>query len=123
MAQIKLLGFNNENRILMPDGTYLQYDGGSGGDFIRFFGLTVMSGSTSINGDTTITFPYSFPNVCMVVLASEGAAGGWGEDVTIYGRVSATTSSCVIRGRRKFNGSTAAFGSTGITANWIALGY
>ena len=118
---IKLLG--SENRILMPDGTYLQYDGGSGGDWIRYFGLTTMSGSTSINGDTTITFPYSFPNACIVVLASEGGAGGWVEDVTIYGRVSASTSSCVIRGLRKFNGSTAAFGSTGITANWIALGY
>lgn len=120
---IKLIGFNNENRILMPDGTYLQYDGGSGGDWIRMFGLTVMSGKISVNGDTTITFPYSFPNACIVVLASEGGAGGWGESVTIFGRVSATTSSCVIRGRQKFNGSAAAFGSTGITANWVALGY
>ena len=118
---IKLLG--SENRILMPDGTYLQYDGGSGGDWIRMFGLTVMSGFANINGDTTITFPYSFPNACIVVLASEGGPGGWGEDVTIYGRYSATNSSCVIRGRRKFNGSTAAFGSTGISANWVALGY
>jgi hypothetical protein len=119
---ITLEGSNR--RILMPDGTYVRYDGGGdASSWIRIYGLTVMSGMVSINGDTTITFPYSFPNACIVVLASEGGPGGWGEDVTIYGRYSATTSSCVIRGRRKFNGSTAAFGSTGITANWVALGY
>jgi hypothetical protein len=119
---ITLEGSNR--RILMPDGTYLRYDGGGdASSWIRIYGLTIMSGMASINGDTTITFPYSFPNACIVVLASEGSPGGWGEDVTIYGRYTATTTSCTIRGRRKFNGSTAAFGSTGITANWVALGY
>lgn len=119
---IKLLG--SQNKILMPDGTYLQYDGGSGGDWIRFYGLTVFSGMASINGDTTITFQYTFPNACIVVLASEGGAGGWSAtDVTMFGRYSASTTNCVIRGRRKYDGDTGNFGSTGITANWVAIGY
>jgi len=123
MAQITLEGSNR--RILMPDGTYLRYDGGGdGSSWIRIYGLTIMSGKIAVNGDTTVTFPYSFPNACIVVIASEGGPSGWAwGDVTIFGRYSASTTSCVIRGRRKLNGDTGNFQNSGITANWVALGY
>jgi hypothetical protein len=114
------------HRILMPDGTYLLGDssGFATSGFFRFQRIHIFTGTSGINGDTTITFPYAFPNAGLKAVVSEQNAGGWGvTSVTGYGIVSSSTTSMIVRGFRKFNGGTLTSPASGISCNWVAIGY
>jgi len=114
-------------RIRMPDGTYLQFDSGHGGSpysFYRIGALTIFHGTVSINGATTVQFPYTFPNACTAVVCHEANASGWaGPSVGIFGSYARFRSSCVIRCDVKSNGGIYTNAQNGQTANFVAIGY
>lgn len=114
-------------RILMPDGTYLQFDSGQGGspyNFYRIGALTIMHGKVSINGATTVYFPYSFPNACTAVVCHEANASGWaGISVGIFGSYNRSQSSCVIRCDVKSNGGIYSAAQNGQTCTFVAIGF
>jgi len=113
-----------ENKIQMPDNNYFYGDcGGSGSSWTRFWhGLVWFGGSTSINGNTYVSLPYSVSTLVSVV-GCEPGAGGWGyTNVTGYGFYNLSGSGFYIRGYNT-NGHDVVSPASGITCNWIAFGY
>lgn len=113
------------DRILMPDGSYLLGQaGGNGSNFTSFSRFLVQAGTSGVNGDTYVYFPISFPNQCCRVIVSEQNASGWGTtSMTIFGINGQTTSYFIVRGARKFNGGDMISPASGISCNWVAIGY
>jgi hypothetical protein len=114
------------NRILMPDGTYLEGDaGGDASSWARFNKCTVFGGTANINGVTNVYFTYAFPTACLRVIVSEANPAGWSTNsFTGYGCDGFTTSYAVIRGFRKYDGGSPLNSpASGISCNWVAIGY
>jgi hypothetical protein len=114
-----------QNQILMPDGSYLLGQvGGNASNFTSFSRFLVFAGSTGVNGDTVISFPFAFPTQCCRIIVSEAQAGGWGDDsMTIYGINVYNNSNFTVRGARKYNGGNMYSPASGISCNWVAVGY
>lgn len=116
----------SQNRILMPDGSYLIGDSGTGGDWMRASRISIFCGQVGMgpSGIATVYFPYSFISACYRVIVSEYNASGWSTDsYTLFGVDSYTTSYATIRAARKYNGGNMYSPSGAATASWVAIGY
>lgn len=103
-------------------------NGNEGYQFLRFPSGDIIQAFTGVNttGEDFIVFPVAFPTACNVVLANEGAPGGW----NIAGFISPTTFGT----QQLFNNEFALYVTRweidnawhfvgGITYRYIAMGY
>jgi len=85
--------------------------------------LIIQWGTAATNNNVTINFPQAFPNACLKVVVSEGAAGvsTWGAALPSVHATSGLTTTGFTHWALVWSGSN--WGGGNLTCNWIAIGY